>query len=180
MSTISYSIELHKLSCGYLPTEHRTAELQSSYRDLFDNAHCATISCLHQLHDWQVSGVDWFNSMWQHCAAGTYGTVTGLTVSTNCGRGYYSATVAATSSTPCIICTAGMYSLSGATACINCPAGMYGSATGLTVCTSCSGGYYSTTVAATSSTACITCTAGTFSLSGKTVLRLARPIILQI
>ena len=85
------------------------------------------------------------------CPRSRYAASAGMSECTDCGSGYYSDDTGGTSSSHCLACPAGTYSLSDtylpscehcrdSISCVDCPYGYYGTTTGSSGCTGCPAG----------------------------------------
>ena len=112
------------------------------------------------------------------CPRGRYAASAGMSECTDCGSGYYSDDTGGTSSSHCLACPVGTYSLSDtylpscehcrdSISCVNCPYGYYGTTTGSSGCTGCPAGKTTTYTGATSASACVDCDQGKYGTNGQ-------------
>jgi len=96
------------------------------------------------------------------CAAGTYGSGSGLSSCAACMVGTFMATAG---SSVCLSCSVGKYAMTGATTCISCAAGTYSSGSGLSSCAACMVGTF---MATAGSSVCLSCSVGKYAMTGAT------------
>ena len=101
------------------------------------------------------------------CAAGTFSTASSVGTCTSCAAGNYSTVSGATIASTCLnLCSVGSYSTPGSSVCALCAAGTYFTGSGTSACTLCDLGTYSTVLGASAAGTCLSCSAGSYSLTG--------------
>ena len=123
------------------------------------------------------------NNRCYDCGYSSYTSAIGATACEKCDAGKYQVLIKATSSSTCLKCNDGWYSIdyysycvrcavgtfnynaqkNNGTFCYSCAAGSYGTMRAATVCTACSAGTYNPLTQRTSAAACLACAAGTNS-----------------